>query len=244
MKIFRNIKGIFYMLSFTKIFRSKSILKDKRIAIIGAANSAFEEENGNYIDAFDYVIRLNKAPYSLTENKSKFIGTKMDILLHSFYENNDSGGGVIDFNLYKKLGLKYLINPHNNFNGLKTHLNYFKRNFYTESTYLLSKKEYKNLIRGFGKKIPTVGYIGLYIALNSGAKEVFITGFTFFRTPYAQDYRDHLIDMKANQKHIDKQGLHDPELELKKFIQQVKKVKADRNIIMDKALQNILKKEL
>lgn len=38
----------------------------------------------------------------------------------------------------------------------------------------------------------------------------------FFRTPYAQDYRDHLIDMKANQKHIYKQGLHDPELELKK----------------------------
>jgi len=230
------------MLFSTKIFQPKNVFKGKRVAIIGAADSAFENENGNYIDSFDIIVRVNKAPHSWSPEKAKFIGSHTDVLFHSFYENTDSGGGPIDFELYAKQQIKYVINPNCNLKGLRTHLNYFKRNLIRRRTYLLPRKFYQKMTANFGDVIPTVGYSALYTVLNSNCKEVFITGFTFFKTPYANDYRDHLKDMETNKGHLKNQGLHDPDLELTEFIKQKRIIekKSSTKVVMDDALLNIL----
>jgi len=230
------------MLSSTKIFRPEDVFKGKRVAVIGAADSAFEKENGDYIDSFDVIVRVNKAPHSWSPEKAKFIGRRTDILFHSFYENSDSGGGPIDFELYEQQGIKYIINPNHNIKGLGTHLNYYKRNLNNKITYLLPRRFYEKMTVDFGKIIPTVGYSALYTVLNSKCKEVFITGFTFFKTPYANDYRDHLKDMKANENHLRKQGIHDPDLEFELFKKELNK-RESGHINMDARLLGILKTE-
>lgn len=245
MNIIKTIKGIILMLNYTKMFNPNKIFKGKRIAIIGAADSAFKEENGEYINGFDFIIRVNKAPHSLTPEKFKYIGNRTDILLHSFYENSNSGGGPIDLELYNRQGIKYIINPNNNFKGLRVHLNYFKRNLNKVATYILQKNIYGKMTREFSQWTPTIGYSALFIALNAPYREIFITGFTFFKTPYANDYRDHFKDMERNKEHIRNQAIHNPDIELKQFIKELNiAFKKNPNIKMDRTLSNIVDLEI
>ena len=76
-----------------KIFRKDIIFNNKRIAIVGPASSALENENGFLIDGFDYVVRINKALITWNTENEKFLGTRTDILFHNFHENFDRGGG-------------------------------------------------------------------------------------------------------------------------------------------------------
>lgn len=239
MKIYNTLKGLKAMASGTKIFKPRDHFRNKRVAVIGAADSAFEKENGEYINGFDYIVRINKAPHSLTPEKHRFIGNRTDVLFHSFFELTEGGGGVIDWELYQKQGVQFLINPNNDFKGLVAHLNYFKRHFHKNKTYLLPHSLYKEITRNFGKWVPTVGFSALYTVLNSGCKEVYITGFTFFKTPYADDYRDEVKDVEKNTKFMKKQGFHNPDLELREFMTQAKENK-EINIIMDEALTSIV----
>lgn len=92
------------------------------------------------------------------------------------------------------------------------------------------------------KWIPKVGFTALNIILNSKCKEAYITGFTFFKTPYTADYRSQLTSMKANQEHIKNQGLHNPDLEFKEFLCELDEIKAkDSLIILDTMLLKIIK---
>ncbi len=229
------------MLFSTKIFRPEDVFKGKRVAIIGAADSAFEKENGSYIDTFDIIVRVNKAPHSWSPEKAKFIGSRTDVLFHSFYENTDSGGGPINLELYEQQGIKFIVNPYHNIKGLWTHLNYYKRNLDKNSTFILARSFSGKITKNFGKWIPTVGFSALHTVLNSKCSEVYITGFTFFKTPYAVDYRNQLTSMEANQEHIKNQGLHNPDLELEQFILQLESLdNLDIKIILDPALNNIV----
>lgn len=239
MGIINTVKGFRMMLSATRIFSPRKVFKNKRVAVIGAADSAFEKENGEYIDDFDYVIRINKAPHSLTEEKTPFVGSKTNVLFHSFYENTESGGGPIDFDLYQRQGIEYLVNPNSNVSGLRTHLAYFKRNQDPRRTYILPRNLYKDMTRNFGKWTPTIGFSALYSVLHSECKEVYVTGFTFFKTPYADNYRDHFKDMEVNEKFIEKQGIHNPDLELMEFIRQLRISNASR-VVLDGALKSIV----
>lgn len=240
MRVLNSIKAGILLLTNTKIFTPKNFLDGKRVAVIGAADSAFDEEMGNYINDFDFIIRVNKAPHSWSPDKAKYIGNRTDILFHSFYENSDSGGGIIDFDLYKKQGIKYLINPNSSLQGIKTHLIFYKRNLEKNLTYLLNPKIYLNLQKEMKDWVPTVGYSALYCVLNSSCKEAYITGFTFFKTPYADDYRDHLKDMDKNKTHIEKQALHNPDLEFELFQMNLEKTNC-LSVKMDNRLSQIIK---
>lgn len=239
MKVLENISAMRRMVSASRIFNPQEHLAGKRIAVVGPADSAFEKPMGDYINGFDYVIRINKAPHSLSESKMPFIGNRTDVLFHSFFENNETGGGPIDFDLYKEQGVKFLINPNNCVFGLRAHLAYFKRNSYEDPTFLLPWNFYHQLRKNFGEYVPTVGYSALYTALHSGAKEVYITGFTFFKTPYMSDYRDHLKDVDTNQKHIKDHGMHNPDLELSEFIKNY--MPHQSFVKLDDALKDIVK---
>lgn len=241
MKIKNTLKGLYLLLTSTKIFKPQDIFSGKRVAVIGAADSAFEREMGGLIDDYDIIVRVNKAPHSWTPKKAKFIGSRTDVLFHSFFENNESGGGPIDFKLYERQGIKYVVNPNLNKMGLVAHLNYFKRNGIKRTTYLLSRSFYNEINEGFGKVIPTVGFYALSTLLKSECKEIYISGFTFFKTPYANDYRNHLLDMNENQKHLKQQGMHDPELEFQLFRKQLNKIKKSSTlIILDATLDKVI----
>lgn len=239
MKLFKGAYALLLMMFSLKFFKAEKEFEDRRIAIVGAADSVFARKNGKAIDSYDIVIRLNRAPHSWKEKDKDYLGSKFNILYHSFYENNFSGGGPIDWEYFKTLGIEKVVNPIYTKKGLMAHLNYYKRHLLFKKTYILSSKEYRqgcNELQGFK---PTVGYMALSTVLNSRCKEIFITGFTFFKTPYAQGYREELHDIDKNKKHIEKQGLHNPELEFQAF-KRALAVSPCENILMDENLERIL----
>lgn len=243
MKSLRTIinagKGFFLLLGHCKIFNPDIVFKNKRVAIIGSADSALQEQNGEYLNGFDIVIRINKALVKWVPQNEDKIGMKTDILFHSFYENDASGGGMLDFEVFKSHGVNFVVNPINTLKGKRLNFNFYKKYRNKCETYLLSKKYYSEMESLFGSLRPTIGFAAIYAVLKSPCKEVFITGFTFFRTPYAKGYRDALIDIKANRSYIAQQALHDPDLEFTSFIELLKST-ANKKILMDAALTKIV----
>lgn len=117
LKIPQTISGLLLMIFHLRFFLASSILKGKTVAVIYPADSAYEAINGKFIDSFDFVIRLNKPIVNWDNSKEKYIGTKTDILIHSFQENENTGGGKLDFDLFKKKGIRYVINAKYNYLG-------------------------------------------------------------------------------------------------------------------------------
>jgi hypothetical protein len=227
------------MLVSLRVFNAKKNFKNKRLAIVGAADSVFEEKNGDIIDSYDIVIRINKAAVTWEREESVYLGTKFTYLFHSFYENNYSGGGKIDFKKFKKIGIEKLVNPNYTLAGLKTHLNFYKRHLKLKRTYILAPSITKSIEREMDGVIPTVGFSALMAALLSDCEEIYITGFTFFKTPYAKGYRETLIDPEKNKKHLEKQGIHNPDLEFEVF-KKYSKLTSCTQVKMDKTLNSLI----
>ncbi|SDR69856.1 glycosyltransferase family 29 protein [Gramella sp. MAR_2010_147] len=242
MKIVKAFLGLLIMPFKIRVFNPNKVFHSKRVAVIGPADSAYDKENGGKIDSYDFVVRMNKALVTWNPEKEKYLGTKTDILIHNFHENMDSGGGgPLDWKLFNNFGVKYLIQPRFDKKGFHWMFNYFKKYLNRHnSIYMLPYSDNKKLSKLFDKYHPTRGFYVLYSALTSQCEEVFITGFTFFKTPYAEGYRDNVRDIKDNNKHIQKQGFHNPDLEYKHFLKLVEDSPVKR-ITVDEKLYDILK---
>ncbi|APG59288.1 glycosyltransferase family 29 protein [Christiangramia salexigens] len=237
--ILRHIYAVFLKFRSVKGFDPLKEFKGKRIAVIGAADTALSSEWGVLINNLDLVIRVNKAPHSWNPDMEKNIGKKTDILYHSFFENLESGGGAIDQDLYSKFGIKKIVNPNNNSLGQKAHLNFYKRHKKPIQTFILDQDISERITNEFEEGLPTIGFYALASVLMTQAEEIYISGFSFFKTPYYKGYRDHLLDEKRNKEHIKKQGLHDPDREFEVFKKLLRNSPA-KKIILDPYLRNIL----
>jgi hypothetical protein len=238
-KFYNAFAGLLLMLRYSRVFDT-NILQGKRVAIVGPAGSAFQVKRGNFIDGFDYVIRINKAPFLLKSGKStEYIGTKTDILFHSFFENEFSGGGPLDFPLYQSLGIKFVINPIPTFFGKRVTFNFFKKYLLPQLIYSLPAQPYERIVKAFGRFRPTTGFCALQMALESDCSELFITGFTFFKTAYGDGYRDQLKDVSVNKKYINESNIHNPDIEYEQFKMMLGTSKVT-SITIDAELKRIL----
>ena len=239
-KLSNSLKGLRIMIPSLQTFDPQEVFLDKKVAIVGPADSALEIENGSYIDDFDYVVRINKAPSTWKFENEKYTGTKTDIWFHSFFENRESGGGSLDPNILKERRIKMLVNPRTSFSAYRRTFNFYRKYRDNIQVYHLSTGAYKKLLNEFPNPLrPTVGFTALYAALVSPCSTLFITGFTFFKTPYADGYRDHLKDLNENKKHFKNQGIHDANLEYELFKKFLKGSKCKR-VKIDNKLKEIL----
>ena len=242
-KLINHINGLQAFHQKVENFDSKKEFKGKKVAVIGAADTIYNKENGKYIEEFDIIVRVNRAPHSWKASDEKFLGKRIDILYHSFFENDKSGGGKIDQKLFKNFGIRKIVNPNNNKIGRTAQLNFYKRHGSYLTTYLLSKDQSENIYDRFKGKLPTIGFYALASALLAETKELYISGFSFFRTGYVDGYRDDLNNAKANKKHIETQNLHDPDLEWFVFIE-ILKDSPSKKIILDDYLTNLIPPDL
>ncbi len=239
-KLPKAIIGLFLMIFRIRNFNPEEKFSGKRIAVVGPADSAYDELKGEYIDQFDYVIRINKALITWKPENEKYIGTKTDILVHSFLEDEFTGGGHMDFDLFRKHKVRYILNAKHNFKNYRDILNIYKKYLTCNKIYLLSKQRVKDCDfffknYGFG---PTNGFRAIFMVMNSKPKEIYITGFTFYKTPYADGYRDQLKDMTINFEHMKKRGAHNPDLEYSVFLKLLNS--CENKVILDSRLRKIV----
>lgn len=240
-KLFNYIAGRILLKKYFKTF-DLSILEGKRIVIVGPADSAFNTGKGDLIDSYDFVVRVNRSPHLVASGlHSQDIGTKTNILFHSFYENDESGGGVLDLEMYSNQGLEYLINPRNNRLGFNNTLVFYRKYLKKFHVYTLPKKFHQKIITDFQEARPTIGFMALMTLLYIDFSELFITGFTFYRTDFGPGYRDHIKDKEDAKSFILKMGIHDVDREYMTIAKKITSSK--RKVILDPILEKILKQD-
>jgi hypothetical protein len=241
-KLSNAVIGLGLTFRYTKTF-DVGYFKGKRLAIIGAAGSALNTGNGEYIDQFDCVIRINKATLLLKDGMGLAdTGKKTDVLFHSFFENLYSGGGPLDMELFDRLGIKYVVNPVSTYFGYRVIFNFYKKYLSRRVVYRMPSASYRSIDKKFAPFRATTGFLALKAALEADFKELFITGFTFFKTAYADGYRDEMKQADQARKYIADSNIHNPDLEYQEFKLLYLK-NCHKNIVIDAGLSAILKSD-
>lgn len=159
-----------------------SLIHNKRVVIVGGA--PYLKNNGDIIDSYDTVIRVN-ASHSLTNDiTKKDYGSRTDILYHCLCTNPCNGGDISENLIDKILLLVGTIPPlkNNEFidssfkNGYEHIYANLKPFIYSKFTNV-SKCEYISLENEIGCR-PWTGISAINNILKHNPKELYITGFT------------------------------------------------------------------
>lgn len=217
--------------------------KNKRVAIVGGADSALVEKLGEYIDGFDVVVRINKG-VELLYKQSDYLGTRTDILFHSFFDRpNDSGSSPLTPELWRENNIKLIIYADNSktssFSKMKLRAFITK----TKDKFRFKCSQIPLNICEENRKVvypshATTGFAAINSIFCCHPSELYITGITFFRTPHNRTYRDL---KQGTKKRFYQEGDHNADLEY----EYVKKLYVEKPnvIIPDKSLQRIFESD-
>ncbi|MGY8810602.1 MAG: hypothetical protein ACKVK5_06165 [Pseudomonadales bacterium] len=239
----KHLSKLFIYRALTKLKKIKisefddSTYQDKRVIVVGPANSSEHYLPGSDIDQFDLIIRINKSPSIVSANKSK-IGSRTDILYHCCDESPSHGGGPILVKALAAQKNKFILftyhDPSVVANAYKIAFKHPNINLYTTR-----KSLYTDLRKSYLGKMPTTGLQALNHIISTDFKELHITGFTFFKTPYASGYRDSHKSAESASALAKSTGNHDPDDELRIFIKLLSE-NQNKKIYMDDALMDIV----
>lgn len=215
----------------------QNYLKGKRVCIVGPAPTIMDLKNGKEIDSYDVVIRINK-PYKMTSEIPEYCGKKTDVLINCLNTHEENGGPYLD----EWLNLDWVFCPY----PLKPPFEKDIVKFIKEEKYYnLSKEKFCfNKLDEYNtleKKVrcrPNSGMAGIDFILKSKFKELFITGFTFFKGGYVKSYREYGEEEVLNR--MISAGNHIQDYQFKYFKILIKKYK---NVKVDSGLMEILKNE-
>lgn len=214
--------------------------KGKRVAIIGGADSVLKEKNGAKIDKYDVVVRINKG-VEIIDTQKKYVGSKTDVLFHSFMDNpGEPGSSPITTDLWKKhkVGkIIYSLNHSEETKGIYDIIRFAKKSVaetkFSEVPSRLHKKNKKSIAPYW----PTTGHIAINTIFCCRPKEIFVTGLTFFKTPHNKAYRK--TGKQVEDEFAKKPGAHYPDAEYQHF---KKLYLANKEVIkVDQTLQKIIK---
>ncbi|TVQ65394.1 MAG: hypothetical protein EA360_09690 [Balneolaceae bacterium] len=199
------------------------IFDGKRVAIIGPADSAMLEENGDYIDRFDLIIRLNKG-YQLVEieGNDSFIGSRTDVLFSRLDIRESLDPETFDFELLTRQKIQHLIGfwRTEKFGAYHRILSFIRdyKGLFGEKVSIITKEKYIEIMKSIGFAKPSVGYIALCSVLESKAKLLYLTGITFYLTEYQPGYRDDVTKESQLSKFRQREDGHNPEMERVAFL--------------------------
>ncbi|MGG7036308.1 MAG: glycosyltransferase family 29 protein [Flavobacterium sp.] len=209
----------------------------KRVAIIGPADSALKEKAGGYIDGFDIVIRINKS-IDMVNVYSEYIGSKTTFLFHGLDETPKTGCGNIETELWKKYGVNGIFYPLNEKRFQANLNNCLLKNKGVLPLFQIDEVFYNKLRSDISNFTPTTGFAALYILLHSQCSELYISGFTFFKTPHQRGYRNDLANHHEARKLMKEYGNHNPDIEFEVFKNLIHD--SNLNIMLDSTLKSLV----
>lgn len=233
----------------------RNFFKGKRVAIIAPSPSVRETENGDEIDKYDIIVRINKN-WKYSPELNKYVGTRTDIVYNCINPDPECGGNI-DFD-YVKNNLKYIaisipvINDqqhrdrmfHNN-NVMDQYRQFVLNNNNRVKYYIVNKNLY-NMYDNILKSRPNTGFMAILDILSYDIKELYIKGFTFFKDGYLSNYRNTVFGEKTDEKSsaskvnnaIHQRGNHDIDKQINLFKNIYEKNK--NKIKIDPAMKRIL----
>jgi hypothetical protein len=162
-------------------------VKGKNVAIIGPASSVLFEKNGQEIDEYDIIIRINRG-CEIIDNLKDFVGSRTDILYNSLDFDPLTGGDLFKM---EDPNIKFICCPYpikeRTFkekiflnNGGPSLFEKYQIRFIDEEIYYNLRKETNSRINsGFGAIVDI---------LNHPVNNIYISGIDFYRSVYCENY--------------------------------------------------------
>lgn len=160
-------------------------LMGKKVALVGPAPTIIGSKQGDLIDSYDIVVRVNKAvpiPTHLTRD----IGKRTNILYNCLNPSPECGGPYL-MDEWKKLD--WLCCPYPAVHPFDIDITRFKfKNENTIPFHTIDKETYLTAAKEMNTR-PNSGIGTIIDLMFHPIKELYVTGFTFFKGGYYSDYR-------------------------------------------------------
>ncbi len=214
-----------------------NFISNKRVILVGPSKSIEGTKQGNFINDFDVVVRMNKA-IPIPADFECDIGSKTDVL-YNCLEPSPTSGGIIDPKLWKQNGVKWVASPYpGDLWFIKQNYNSFiQKNNGLLNLHTFNKLKYENLEKELNTR-PNTGLLAIIDLLDHGAKELHITGMTFGRDGYFSKYPGNISLEQYNKMANGPNHKQAPQEEYFK-----KLVKEENRIKLDYPLQRIVNGE-
>ena len=204
-------------------------LKDKRVVVVGPSDHV---NDGKLIDSYDVVVRINQG-HKLTNISDKY-GSRTDILYHCVSQN-DNNGGLLDNIDCKFIKFAYPELEKSNYHSFNDGtINDYSKINWKKNMSIVNKSLYLEF-ENFIDCRPNCGTVAIWDLLQYDIKELYITGFTLFQTPFHDQYKDEKIKEAVNR--MNKVGKHDQE-KIRKYYQCLFN---DIRVKCDKQFESIIK---
>lgn len=225
----------------------KNIITNKKVAIIGPSPHLIKKNQGNLIDSYDVVIRINE----LGVDKTLWVdyGSKTDIVFLTL--TNEST--MIYEAMKKELDIKELklvVHPRDEFNfdpdkKIRDDMSIFQRYEFlnlNKSFLHIEKPSFEERYKFFNCS-PSTGSLAIFQILEYDFEELYIAGFSFYTTKYKWNKKkfefERLSPLHQDGHNIRMSGHNIKEeiLGLKKIIQ----INKSKNIKSDLLFKKIVK---
>ena len=163
-------------------------LKDKRVVIVGPAPSLEGSGMGEFIDGFDIVVRINKG-FPLEKGLESDIGSRTDIHSHCLC-TTDACGGPVYYKEMKDEGVFVLCSYPKLVEPFYSDVEVFERNNskWNLPYHIINLDYYLGIADMLGTR-PNSGTLTIMDILAQDVKELYITGFTWFRDGWRKSYK-------------------------------------------------------
>jgi hypothetical protein len=218
-------------------FFDDNFFLDKRIIIIGPANSSYSYLSSEMIDKFDLIVRVNDSPNTLMLHKN--LGTRTDILYHNLFLKSNL---EINEKLLLSQSNKYVLYNWN-LSHLEPNFNKAKHIYGKLLIFKLHPIYYSSLINKYIKfRIsPTTGILALNHLMRQKFKELHVVGFTFYKTNYIDGYNGIVSSTIGDD--FDKvisDGYHHPGKDFEMFVKLYFRYCKNKKIFLDDFLKKSL----
>jgi hypothetical protein len=166
-------------------------LKDKRVVIVGPSPSLEGKGLGTFIDSYDIVIRMNKA-FPIESDIQDDLGSRTDIHSHCLCTTIDCGGPVFykemkEQNVFVSCPYPKWVQP------FYDDVTRFERDNkkWELPFHVIDTDYYISIAEMLGTR-PNSGTMTILDTLAYDVKELYITGFTWFRDGWRKTYKDHV----------------------------------------------------
>ena len=219
------------MIKYEQLF--EEYISNKVVALVGPAQSILLSTNGEVIDKFQIVVRLNKS-IPLPAHLAPHIGTRTDVIYNSLNVSDYPGENRLSTRLYKKHGVQFISSSYP-FSGVfkQDILNYINKYKFDIPLKVFSQNKYDKLEKCL-KTRPYTGTCAITDLLSYNIKLLFITGLDFYQTKYYEEYR---VINDAVQNNTRNNFIHQaiPQLNYFRYL-----CLNDNRIVLDKFLEKIV----
>ena len=222
---------IYYLMKYEDLFRE--FIEDKVVALVGPAQSILLSNNGELIDKFQVVVRLNKA-LPLPEHLRSNIGSRTDIIYNSLNITDYPGENRLSTGLYKRSGVKFISSSYPMSGIFKQDImNYINRYKFDIPFKVFNNSRFEQLEKCL-KCRPYTGTCAIADLLSYNIKLLFVTGLDFYQTKYYDEYR---VISDAVQNNTRNNYIHQalPQLNYFQYL-----CLNDNRIILDKFLERVV----